>query len=486
MLGVGTALLYSIIDSIFYTMKPTYTCYLITALLFLATDSSQAQGYCSDSTVYFSENHPVAYDDVVYKQAAAIDEWYFEIPENIRLRVYHPTDLPAGTKRPLVVLIHGGYFIAGSYLDFDAFARRFAELGFVAATIDYRLCKRNDCLLANVLSPCNISWGSSFIPSAYVAAVDVNDGIRWLQQHAEDYFIDPEKVIVSGHSAGAFTALNVVFLDQSEIQEIMPGAGLSGNDYFSEPLHPVDGIRAVVPMAGAILNLDWIEESEVIGENIAVGIVHGTADGVVWYGAGPAIPCCSTYQTIVYGGCPIAERVQELGGNFFMLSGDGFGHDIGDSLFLEAIMEQIPAFIIKTVVCGESISLHTSVQRNPPLDVCPNGSGQAAPICNVLPVTPGGMILPVHKPESQAVFTLSVSPSPLQGNILRVALESPVAGDYQCFIQDQMGKVVVQRQVYLSAGPQQFDLEIALPSGVYYLNLTSGNMHAGTMKIVKI
>lgn len=47
----------------------------------------------------------------------------------------------------------------------------------------------------------------------------------------------------------------------------------------------MDGIRAVVPMAGAILNLDWIEESEVIGENIAVGIVHGTADGVVWYGA---------------------------------------------------------------------------------------------------------------------------------------------------------------------------------------------------------
>lgn len=79
----------------------------------------------------------------------------------------------------------------------------------------------------------------------------------------------------------------------------------------------------------------------------------------------------------MYGGCPIAERVQELGGNFFMLSGGGFGHDIGDSLFLEAIMEQIPAFIIKTVVCGESISLHTFIQRDPPLDVCPNGSGQA-------------------------------------------------------------------------------------------------------------
>jgi len=467
-------------------MKLYYTCYLITTLLFLATNSSKAQGYCADGIVYLTENHLVAYEDVVYKQAAAIDEWFFEIPENIRLRVYHPTDLPAGTQRPLVVLVHGGYFIAGSYLDFDALAKRFAELGFVAATIDYRLCKRNDCLLANVFSPCNISWGYSFMPSAYVAAVDVNDGIRWLQQHASDYFIDPEKVIVSGHSAGAFTALNVAFLDQLEIQQILPGAGVPGNDYISEPLDPVDGIRAVIPMAGAILNLDWIEESEVIGENIAVGIVHGAADGVVAYDASQAIPCCNTYQTIVYGGCPIAERVQELGGNLFMLSGDGFGHDIGDSLFLEAIMEQIPAFIIKTVVCGESIALHTSVQRDPPLDVCPDGSGQAALICEVLPVTPGGMIVPVHKPERQAVFLRSVSPSPLQGNILRVTLESPDAGDYQCFIQDQMGKVLVQRQVHLSAGPQQFDLETALPTGAFYLFLTSEKVRSGAFKIVKI
>ena len=468
-------------------MKPTCTSCLLAVLLLTNIALSNAQGYCADGTVHFTENHQVTYDDVVYKQAAAIDEWFFEIPENIRLRVYHPTDLPAGAKRPLVVLIHGGYFIAGSYLDFDAFAKRFAKLGFVAATIDYRLCKRNDCLLASVFSPCNISWGSSFTPSAYVAAVDVNDGIRWLQQHAADYFIDPEKVIVSGHSAGAFTALNVAFLDQPEIQQIIPGAGLPGHDYISEPLDPVEGIQAVVSMAGATLNLDWIEASEIIGENIAVGLVHGTSDGVVAYGTSEAIPCCNTYQTIVHGACPVAERVQELGGNLFILSGEGFGHDIGDSLFLESIMEQVPAFIIKTVVCGESISLHTSVEREQALDVCPDGSEQAPPVCDVLPVTPEGLVVPIYEtPARPTVHALNASPSPLQGNILHVDLESPVAADYQCFIQDQNGKILIQRQLHLSAGAQQFDLDMPLPAGVYYLYLTTEHARFEVLQIVKL
>jgi dienelactone hydrolase len=468
-------------------MKPIFTSCLIVLFLLRNASPAYAQGYCADGIVYFTENHTVAYDDVVYKQAAAIDEWFFEIPQNIRLRVYHPTDLTEGDKRPLIVLIHGGFFIAGSYLDFDAFAKRFAELGFIAATIDYRLCKRNDCLLANVISPCNISWGNSIRPSSYVAAVDVNDGIRWLQQHAADYFIDPEKVIVSGHSAGAFTALNVAFLDQSEIQQIMPGAGLPGHDYLSEPLDPVEGIQAVVSMAGATLNPDWIEASEIIDEQIAVGLVHGTSDGVVDYGAAEVIPCCNTYQTIVYGACPVAERVQELGGNLFILSGEGFGHDINDSLFLESIMEQVPAFIIKTVLCGESISLHTSVQREQALDGCPNGSEQASPVCDVLPITPEGLIVPVHEtPARPTVHAIKSSPSPLRGNILHVALESPVTADYQCFIQDQNGKILIHRQLHLSAGAQQFDMDMPLPAGVYYLYLTTEHTHFEALRIVKL
>jgi predicted esterase len=465
-------------------MKPTYARLFILLFFCLNTRLFQAQGYCADGLVYLTENHPVTYDDVVYKQAAAIDEWDFDVPENVRLRVYYPTDLPEGAARPLVVLIHGGYFIAGSYHDFNAFAEAFAKMGFVCATIDYRLCKRNDCLLANVISPCNISWGNSFRPSSYVATVDVNDGIRWLQQHAADYHIDPEKVIVSGHSAGAFTALNVTFLDQAEIQQLMPGAGLPGHDYLSEPLDPVQGIRAVVPMAGATMNLNWIGTEEIVEKNIAVGIVHGTADGVVDYDISAAIPCCHTYQTELYGGCAIAGRVHELGGNVFMLSGAGFGHDIGDSLLLQAIMQQIPAFIVKTVICGENVSLHTSIERDLPLNVCPDGTGMPQPLCEVLPLGPG-FLVPVTALPAEFVF-IRVSPAPLTGNKLHIELNVPFAGNYTCTVLDETGRLALQTYLQLSGGMQQTDLYLSLPAGMYFFKMEGERCCTQVVKIIKL
>ncbi|MCA0235098.1 MAG: alpha/beta hydrolase [Bacteroidetes bacterium] len=465
-------------------MKPTYTPLFLFFVVFIYARHGMAQGYCADGTVYLTENHPVAYDDVVYKQAAAIDEWFFEVPENIRLRVYYPSDLPVGEQRPLVVLIHGGYFIAGNYQDFNAFAERFAQMGFVCATIDYRLCKRNDCLLANVFSPCNISWGYSFVPSSYVAVVDVNDGIRWLQQHASDYHINPEQVIVSGHSAGAFTALNVAFLDQDEIQEVLSGAGTPGHDYLSEPLDPVEGIQAVVPMAGASLNTEWIDAEEINDEHISVALVHGTADGVVDYDVSAAIPCCHTYQTQVYGACAVAHRVHELGGNLLLLSGEGFGHDIGDSLLLQAIFREIPAFIVKTVLCGENVSLHTTVTRSVALSYCPDGSGTAPSICDVLPSGPG-LTVPVVDLQP-ARMEIRIAPSAIAGNNAEVIAEIPFSDNYQYVLQDQTGRICLQNRLWLPAGEQHINIEVDLPAGVYMLHLTGSKGLSGVARMLRL
>lgn len=406
--------------------------------------SLSAQGYCSGDTVYFTEPaHPVEYDDVVYKTAPQIDEWTFEVPENIPLRVYYPTDLPPGEKRPLIALIHGGYFIWGSYLDFDAFARALAQKGFITATIEYRLCHRSDCEIARLTAnPCNISWGNSFVPSAYIAAVDVNDGIRWLQQHATDYHIDPEKVVVAGHSAGAFTALNAAFLDQSEIQQMIPSAGVSGK-YLGEPLDPVTGIRACITMSGASFDLDWIGSSEVVDEHIAVGIVHGTNDGVVGYGENKAVPCCQTYGAIVHGGCDVAKRVKALGGNYFLLSGEGFGHDIGESPWFDTLAVQIPAFVVKTVVCGENMAKHSAVQRATPLNMCPGNLPllPAALPCDVDAVT-AGITTPVKEaPGGRMNETLGllVYPNPARDLLHISALSPESSGEWQVVINNMQG-----------------------------------------------
>ena len=50
------------------TRTPTYTPLFLFFAMFIYTRHGMAQGYCADGTVYLTENHPVAYDDVVYKQ----------------------------------------------------------------------------------------------------------------------------------------------------------------------------------------------------------------------------------------------------------------------------------------------------------------------------------------------------------------------------------------------------------------------------------
>ncbi|HJT76615.1 MAG TPA: alpha/beta hydrolase, partial [Gemmataceae bacterium] len=102
---------------------------------------------------------------------------------------------PGGKPRPAVVVIHGGGWIEG---DKSSFATRkhgvpgnieeFADLGFVAATINYRLARE----------------------APYPAALeDCKCAVRWLRAHAKEYNVDPKHIGAYGNSAGGHLALLV-------------------------------------------------------------------------------------------------------------------------------------------------------------------------------------------------------------------------------------------------------------------------------------
>jgi len=88
---------------------------------------------------------------------------------------------PAGTARPAVMLVHGGSWRVGGKGDFAAEAMRFAELGWAAFSIDYRLVSA----------------------SAFPAEVDdVASAVRWVRAHAADFGVDPARIGALGASAG--------------------------------------------------------------------------------------------------------------------------------------------------------------------------------------------------------------------------------------------------------------------------------------------
>src|SRR5581483_11615346 len=86
---------------------------------------------------------------------------------------------------PAVVCIHGGGFRAGSRQGYDGLCLRLAQRGYVAVTASYRLAPQFQ----------------------FPAAVhDVKAAVRWLRANAKKYHIDPERIGVTGGSAGGHLA----------------------------------------------------------------------------------------------------------------------------------------------------------------------------------------------------------------------------------------------------------------------------------------
>jgi acetyl esterase/lipase len=87
---------------------------------------------------------------------------------------------------PAVVCIHGGGFRAGNRKSHDDLIKKLAKQGYVAATISYRLAPRYK----------------------FPAAIhDCKAAVRWLRANAKKYKINPDRIGVTGDSAGGHLAL---------------------------------------------------------------------------------------------------------------------------------------------------------------------------------------------------------------------------------------------------------------------------------------
>jgi len=104
-----------------------------------------------------------------------------------------------GKPRPAIVVIHGGGWLEGDKSRFSTPENRppgniidFAKLGFVAATINYRLSK--DAPFPAALEDCKCA-------------------VRWLRASAEKFQIDPDRIGAWGNSAGGHLALMLGMVD---------------------------------------------------------------------------------------------------------------------------------------------------------------------------------------------------------------------------------------------------------------------------------
>ncbi|GHG99987.1 alpha/beta hydrolase [Pseudodonghicola xiamenensis] len=137
-------------------------------------------------------------------------------------QAYDVTAPGAGTGTPCLVFVHGGFWQEGSKAGSGFAARAFAAAGWAHVGMGYTLAP--EATLAEILQ-------------------ELGTALRHLRAHAGLYGIDPDRIVLAGHSAGAHLAACVL-------------AGLAGEDLPAALAGYVliSGVYDLAPVAASYVN----------------------------------------------------------------------------------------------------------------------------------------------------------------------------------------------------------------------------------------
>jgi acetyl esterase/lipase len=139
----------------------------------------------------------------------------------------------SGENFPVLVWFHGGGLTGGAKDGVKSIAQRFAHDGIAVAAVNYRLSPK----------------------ATYPAYLDdAAAAVAWVKAHAAEHHLDPARVFVGGHSAGAYLAYMV---------------GL--DDRWLKPYHlDPSAIAGLIPVSGQVLTHYTIREERGIKDHALV------------------------------------------------------------------------------------------------------------------------------------------------------------------------------------------------------------------------
>ena len=227
-------------------------------MFFLGSIAIVAQPYVDVRYTAVSEN------DIAYTTAPAFNGRI----DTLRMNVYYPTDDGAAS-RPLVLWVHGGGFIGGNRAEMNALCKRWAERGYVAVTISYRLGFYGPLLF----DPPFAYDTAEVLRALYRGVQDFRSALKYLVVNASRYRIDTSRIVVGGGSAGAMIALHASYLDDSDPRPLFLGEispVVRGFDQFPRPhigsLHgellpgtPLPSISATVNIFGSLIDIRLLQ-----------------------------------------------------------------------------------------------------------------------------------------------------------------------------------------------------------------------------------
>ena len=227
--------------------------------------------------------------------------------------------------KPVIIHIFGGAFMSGqrNYPRDRMWYRQMADAGYNVAAIDYRLA-----LKGRRVKP-NLSALPTLDEAIQTAVDDLFSATNYLIDNAYELGIDMDRIIVSGSSAGAITALQAEWeiCNSLEPAKVLPG-------WFN--------YAGIMAFSGAVFTMDG--PITYPRRPCPTMLLHGTADRIVPYGK------ITLFRNQFAGSDALAKTFDQVGANYHIYRFRDAGHEIAISM-LRNVPEEL-RFLEENVIKG--------------------------------------------------------------------------------------------------------------------------------------
>lgn len=258
---------------------------------------------------FSSESQERYIDEICDSVITETYTYAFKDGKPLDLDVYFPqSDIQKN--RPLIFYVHGGGFSGGKRNEawISSYCKKLAKRGYVVSSISYRLTRQGektafgcDCPSTDKLNTFN------------KAVEDLQDATFFMIKQRDKMGIDPNKIIISGSSAGAETVLMAAY-------QAPYCYGLDSG--------PVS-YAGVISMAGAV-----VDTSKIYNESAIPSLLfHGTCDNLVPYASAPHHYCSENKPgyLFLHGSFTVAEKLKKLGKSYWLYTYCNSAHEIAGS-----------------------------------------------------------------------------------------------------------------------------------------------------------
>ncbi len=208
-----------------------------------------------------ARGHKVPADYVALPEGVSVETYTYAVKGADTLQLDFYRNAALNGPQPTFVYVHGGSWADGTRKD-AKWIGRVAKHGLNAVSISYRLANKGKEIGDSTV------FGTQFSHAITVAVEDLYDATRYLLDNKEKLGVDPDKVIISGGSAGATNCIMAEYWR------------CNGEEIATSRLPEGFRYAGVIPWAGGVWKIGM--ERPVWKEQPAPHMFcHGTKDWIV-------------------------------------------------------------------------------------------------------------------------------------------------------------------------------------------------------------